>query len=118
MPMFEFEGRRYHNPAELALGVIGGRWKMPVLWRLGKRVWRYAELHRALGEVSHKMLAQQLRELERAGLVTRTVYPTVPPRVEYALTDLGRRALPAIEAMREWGSGYRRARRGATTGED
>lgn len=110
MPEFEFEGRRYHNPVELALEVIGGKWKMPILWRLRKRVWRYNELRRDLARVTHKVLTQQLRDLERAGLITRTVHPVVPPRVDYAITDLGRTAIPAIEALRGWGSLYRRRR--------
>jgi DNA-binding HxlR family transcriptional regulator len=110
MPEFTFGGKRFHNPVELALSVMGGKWKMPVLWRLRSRVWRYNELKRDLGRVTHKMLAQQLRELERAGLITRTVHPEVPPRVEYALTPLGRTAIPVIEALREWGRDYRQAR--------
>ncbi|MGD9902175.1 MAG: winged helix-turn-helix transcriptional regulator [Vicinamibacterales bacterium] len=110
MPEFVFEGHRFQNPVELALHVIGGRWKMPILWRLGQRTWRYNELKRELGRVSHKMLTQQLRELEAHGLVTRTVHPVVPPHVDYALTPLGRSALPAIEVLRSWGSAYRKKR--------
>lgn len=110
MPEFAFGGKRFHNPVELALDVIGGKWKMPVLWRLRSRAWRYNQLKRDLGRVTHKMLAQQLRELERAGLIVRTVHPEVPPRVEYALTPLGRTAIPVIEALRKWGSDYRQAR--------
>lgn len=110
MPEFTFEGQLFRNPVELALHAIGGRWKMPILWRLQQRTWRYNELHRDLGRVSHKMLTQQLRELEQAGLVTRTVHPVVPPHVDYDLTALGRTALPAIEALRSWGDAYRRAR--------
>ena len=109
MPPFEFEGRRYQNPVELAQDVIGGKWKMPILWRLYQRTWRYNELHRDLKRVSHKMLTQQLRELEDAGLLERTVHPVVPPRVDYAITALGRTALPAIEALRAWGTSYRTA---------
>lgn len=112
MPEITFEGHSYNNPVELALHVIGGKWKMPILWRLKDRTWRYNELRRALRRVTHKMLTQQLRELERAGLITRTVHPVVPPHVDYAITELGRTALPAIEALRSWGSLYRR-RRGA-----
>lgn len=110
MPEFEFEGQRYQNPVELALDVIGGKWKMPILWRLRNRVWRYGELHRDLKRVSHKMLTQQLRELERAGLITRTVHPVVPPHVDYEITPLGLSALPAIEALRSWGALYRKRR--------
>lgn len=108
MPEFEFEGQTYRNPVELALHVIGGRWKMPILWRLDKRVWRYGELRRELQGISHKMLTQQLRELEQHGLVTRTVHPVVPPHVDYAITPLGRTTVPIIEALRTWGGTFRR----------
>ncbi len=110
MPEFQFEGMTFQSPVELALHAIGGKWKMPILWRLNQRVWRYNELHRELKRVSHKMLTQQLRELESAGLVTRTVHPVVPPHVDYAMTDLGRTAMPAIEALRAWGATYRQLR--------
>lgn len=81
---------------------------MPILWRLRERVWRYNELRRDLKSVSHKMLTQQLRELERARLITRTVHPVVPPHVEYAITSLGPTTIPAIEALRTWGALYRK----------
>lgn len=110
MPEFTFEGAVYQNPVELAMHVMGGKWKMPILWRLQRRTWRYNELHRDLKRVSHKMLTQQLRELEEAGLLTRTVHPVVPPHVDYAITDLGQSAMPAIEALRQWGMRYRTAR--------
>lgn len=110
MPEFIFEGQVFQSPVELALHAIGGKWKMPILWRLNQREWRYNALHRDLKRVSHKMLTQQLRELEDAGLLTRTVHPVVPPHVDYAITDLGRTALPAIEALRTWGAQYRAAR--------
>jgi DNA-binding HxlR family transcriptional regulator len=110
MPEFDFEGQRFQNPVELALHVVGGKWKMPILWRLKDRVWRYGELRRDLKRISHKMLTQQLRELERAGLLTRTVHPVVPPHVEYGITSLGLTAIPAIEALRSWGALYRKRR--------
>ena len=110
MPEFEFEGHRYQNPVELALHVIGGKWKMPILWRLRDRTWRYNELKRELARVSHKMLTQQLRELEGHGLITRTVHPVVPPHVDYAITPLGRSAVPAIEVLRAWGASFRKRR--------
>jgi len=89
-----------HIQPELALAIIGGRWKMPILWRLAlKPVWRYGELKRDLGLISHKMLSQQLKELAESGLVERKLYPVVPPRVEYSLTNKGRLALPAIRAL-------------------
>jgi DNA-binding HxlR family transcriptional regulator len=110
MPEFEFEGHRYQNPVELALHVVGGKWKMPILWRLKDRTWRYNELKRELPRVSHKMLTQQLRELEAHGLITRTVHPVVPPHVDYAITPLGRSAVPAIEILRAWGASFRKRR--------
>lgn len=108
MPEFEFEGQRYQNPVELALHVIGGKWKMPILWRLRDRVWRYNQLRRDLKRVSHKMLTQQLRELERSSLITRTVHPVVPPHVEYEITNLGLTTIPAIETLRAWAALYRK----------
>lgn len=85
---------------ELVLEKIGGKWKMPILWRLNQKdVWRYGELKRDLGTISHKMLSQQLKELEQEGLIIRTLYPVVPPKVEYRLTELGKLTLPAIGAL-------------------
>jgi DNA-binding HxlR family transcriptional regulator len=110
VPEFEFDGDRYNNPVELAQHVIGGKWKMPILWRLDKRIWRYNELRRELKGISHKMLTQHLREMEHHGLITRTVHPVVPPHVDYAITELGHTTIPVIEALRSWGALYRRRR--------
>lgn len=118
MPVFEFDGQRFNNPVELSLHLIGGKWKMPILWRLRERAWRYNELRRDLSTVNHKMLTQQLRELERAGLITRTVYPVVPPHVEYALTELGETAIPCVDVLRSWGASYRSAVASATTSDE
>jgi DNA-binding HxlR family transcriptional regulator len=74
---------------------------------LGQRTWRYAELKRDLGRVTHKVLTEQLRELEGDGLLERAVHPEVPPRVEYSLSALGETALTAIEELRRWGRLYR-----------
>lgn len=109
MPPFLLRGCRYENPVELALDALGGKWKMPILWRLKDRPWRYGELRRSLGRVTDKMLTQQLRELERDGLLTRTVHAVVPPHVDYAVTPLGTTAVPAIDALRAWGATLRRA---------
>lgn len=113
MPAFVFANRRFNNPVELALHALGGKWKMPILWRLRNRVWRYHELWRDLPRITHKMLAQQLRELEDAGLLLRRELSTSPRRVEYEITELGRSAVPAIESLRAWGTHYRAARRSA-----
>ena len=108
MPAFDFRGVCYNSPVELALEVVGGKWKMAILWRLKDRLWRYSELRRSVGPVTHKMLTQQLRDLERDGLLTRTVFPVVPPRVEYTITDLGRSTIPVIEVLQKWGNSYRK----------
>ncbi len=103
MPDFLYDKKLYYNPVEFALDRIGGAWKMPILWRLKDRVMRYGELKKDIQHVTHKMLTTQLRQLEEEGFVTRTVYPVVPPKVEYALTKRGRRAIPVVEAIRDYG---------------
>lgn len=88
---------------EHALGIVGGRWKLEILFRLfGGKVLRYSDLERAIPDVSQKMLAQQLRQLERDGVVRRTVHAEVPPRVDYRLTDWGQSLCPALDALLEW----------------
>jgi len=90
-------------PAEATLAVIGGRWKVPILWHLSAGTRRFFELRDGLAGVTPKMLTQQLRELEHDGVVARRVYAQVPPKVEYSLTDRGRSLRPVIEAMCQWG---------------
>lgn len=86
-----------------ALALLGGRWKLDIVFLLFEReVRRFADLERALDGVSPKVLAQQLRALEHDGVVSRTVHPEVPPRVEYRLTDHGRALQPALRALRDW----------------
>ena len=88
---------------ECAFRILDGRWKMVIVFQLFARgVLRFSELERAIPGVSQKMLVQQLRELERDGVVGRTVYPQVPPKVEYRLTDWGRAMCPALDALLEW----------------
>ncbi len=107
MPRFEFRGKYYNNPVELSLDIIGGKWKMPILWRLKDKTWRYSELKKSIGKITHKMLAQQLKELEEDGLISRKVYPSVPPKVEYTITDKGRTTIPIIESLRSWGENFK-----------
>jgi DNA-binding HxlR family transcriptional regulator len=90
-------------PAERTLDVIGGRWKVLILWQLFQGQRRFSELFRALDGVTQKMLTQQLRELEKDGIVHRQVYPQIPPKVEYSLTPLGKSLRPVVDAMCEWG---------------
>jgi DNA-binding HxlR family transcriptional regulator len=86
-----------------ALRCIDGRWKMPILAHLsGNETMRFSDLERAIPRASQKMLTQHLRELERDGVIARTVYPEVPPRVEYRLTDLGKRLRPVFLALADW----------------
>lgn len=88
---------------EKALRILEGRWKLAIIFRLyGEEVMRFSALEKSIGKVSQKVLTQQLRELERDGLVKRTVHPVVPPRVDYELTTLGRSLRPALRALREW----------------
>ncbi len=89
--------------AELALRVIQGRWKLLILRELIEGVRRFSDLQRGLSGVSQKVLTSQLRELEADGVVARTVYPEVPPRVEYALTALGQDLIPVLEGLHAWG---------------
>ncbi|MCI0337149.1 MAG: helix-turn-helix transcriptional regulator [Acidobacteria bacterium] len=90
-------------PAETTLKVIGGRWKIPVLYHLFQGVKRFSELQHAIDGISQKVLTQQLREMERAGIIHREVYPQVPPKVEYSLTPLGETLKPVIEELCKWG---------------
>jgi DNA-binding HxlR family transcriptional regulator len=95
---------KHAEGAEQALKVLEGRWKMIIIFHLfTKPVMRFSELERAIPGVSQKMLIQQLRELERDGVVRRTVHPQVPPKVEYDLTELGKALCPALDALLEWG---------------
>jgi DNA-binding HxlR family transcriptional regulator len=100
-------------PAEFTLKLIGGRWKIPIIFHLFEGVKRFSDLHLALSGVSHKMLTQQLREMERDGLLERKVYAQVPPKVEYALTELGRSLKPVVDSMCQWGVAH-----GAATSEN
>jgi DNA-binding HxlR family transcriptional regulator len=90
-------------PLTAALEVLGGRWNLIVLYWLADGTRRFSDLQRLIPDVTHKMLTSTLRQLESAGLVDRRVYPEVPPRVEYSLSDHGYSARPVIEAVRTWG---------------
>lgn len=94
-------------PVETTLTLISDKWKVLILRDLLPGTKRFGELKRSLGEVSQKVLTAQLREMEASGLLTRTVYPEVPPRVEYTLTELGFSLKPILDAMRSWGEEYK-----------
>ncbi len=92
---------------QLAMMVIGGKWKPKVLFHLGQNdVVRFGALRRAVFGISEKMLIQSLKELEKDGLVNRKVYRQVPPKVEYSLTEIGRSFVPVLNAMFNWGQSY------------
>lgn len=96
-------GRIYHCALDVTMELVGGKWKTIVLWYLRKDKKRFSELRKLIPGITEKMLSLQLRQLERDGFVARTVYPEVPPRVEYALTPLGRTLLPLLEEIARWG---------------
>ncbi len=96
-------GKDYHCALDVTMDYIGGKWKTIVLWYLRKDVRRFSELNRQIPGITEKMLSMQLRELEKDGLVKRTVFPEVPPRVEYQLTAEGRTLLPLLEEIAKWG---------------
>lgn len=91
-------------PVSAAIHLIGGKYKALLLWHLTGQTLRFNQLHRLVPEATPKMLTQQLRELEEDGLILRTVYPVVPPKVEYSLTALGQSLFPILDAMYQWGS--------------
>ena len=99
-------GKTYHCTVEATLDVIGGKWKPLILWHLGDSVMRFGELQKSLHGVNAKMLTKKLRELEEDGVIRRTVYPEVPPRVEYAITEFGKTLIPILEALCTWGAQY------------
>ncbi len=94
-------------PVETTLTLISDKWKVLILRDLMLGSKRFGELKRSVGNVSQKVLTAQLREMEQNGLLIRTVYPEVPPRVEYALTELGRSLKPILDALYSWGEEYK-----------
>lgn len=95
-------------PVEATLELIGGKYKALILWHLAEGKLRFSELRKLITSATPKMLTQQLRELEAQALIYREVFPVIPPKVEYSLTELGRSLMPILVAMRDWGTGYLR----------
>ena len=94
-------------PVATTVSLIGSKWKLLILRNLLVRPWRFNELRKSLDGISQKVLTDSLRSMEDDGIITRTVYPEVPPRVEYALSDLGESMRPIIKSMEEFGTGYK-----------
>ncbi len=90
----------------LAMDLVGGKWKMVILWQLRNGTERFSELKRRLSGITQKMLTQQLRELEEMKIINRKVYPVVPPKVEYSLAEEGQKLIPALEALCQWSTSY------------
>ena len=103
MKRYELDGTFYYCPVDLTLSVIGGRWKSLVFWNLRDGAKRFGEMKKILVGINDKMLTQVLRELEKSGIVHRKVYEVLPPKVEYSLTEEGRKLLPVMQQMEEWG---------------
>lgn len=100
------DAQPYKCTVAVTLEIIGGKWKSLILWHLRLKTLRFSQLQRRLDTITQKMQTQQLRELERDGMVHRKVFAEVPPRVEYSLTELGRSIVPILEQMCAWGKVY------------
>ena len=94
-------------PVAITVSVIGSKWKLLIIRNLLVRPWRFNELKKDLDGISQKVLTDSLRTMEEDGIITRTVYPEVPPHVEYALSELGESMRPILDAMKAWGAEYK-----------
>ena len=94
-------------PVAITVQMVGSKWKLLILRNLLARPWRFNELRKNLEGISQKVLTDSLRSMEEDGIITRTVYPEVPPRVEYSLSELGESMRPIIKAMEQWGMDYK-----------
>jgi DNA-binding HxlR family transcriptional regulator len=97
------EESKYECPFEIALELIAGKWKGLILWYLCERTYRYSDLRREIPGITQKMLTQNLRLFEKKGLISRKVYPQIPPKVEYSITELGKEVQPILFKLQDWG---------------
>ena len=100
----KYDGKEYACSFSFALDMVSGKWKGLILWYLRDETLRYGEIRKKLDGITQKMLTQTLRDLEKHQLVTRKVYPVVPPKVEYTITSYGKGLIPIFEQMLEWGN--------------
>ena len=98
--------RNYNCPVEAAMDVIGGKYKALIVYELIGGTRRYNEIQRAVLQATPRMLSKQLKELEEDGVINRVLYPVVPPKTEYSLTELGKTLVPIVEALCKWGEHY------------
>lgn len=96
-------------PVATTVSIIGSKWKLLIIRNLLIRPWRFNELKKDLDGISQKVLTDSLRTMEEDGIITRTIYPEVPPRVEYALSELGESLRPILDAMMQWGTEYKKS---------
>jgi DNA-binding HxlR family transcriptional regulator len=104
MPDFIVNNHLYFNPVEFALAKIGGTYKMPILWRLREKNWRYSELKKNLAHISDRMLSKALKELEMDGFIEKEIFAEVPVRTQYKLTEKGKECIPVIVSLRDLGN--------------
>lgn len=99
------DDKKFICPLEFTLNIIGGKWKPLILWRLvNNKVMRYGEIKRSINKVTHKVLSNQLKDLENDGIISRREYPEIPPKVEYSLTEKGITLIPLLQDMVDWGN--------------
>lgn len=96
----------YNCPVEAAMDVVGGKYKAIIIYHLIDATLRYNELQKEIPQATPKMLSQQLKELEADGIINRVLYPVVPPKTEYSLTELGKTLVPIVQALCDWGESY------------
>ncbi|MBX2944115.1 MAG: helix-turn-helix transcriptional regulator [Cyclobacteriaceae bacterium] len=101
--MIVLNGQEFHCAMDVTMHYIGGKWKTVVLWYLRKDKKRFSELKRLIPNITEKMLSLQLKNLEKDGIIGRKLYPEVPPKVEYFLTDFGKSLIPMMEEIARWG---------------
>ena len=112
-----FNEEQLFCPTETALGIIGGKWKGMILWCLCQRTMRFGELHKTIPDITQRMLTKQLRDLEKYDIIVRTVYPVVPPKVEYSLSEHGIALKPLLGQLEEWSKDYLKEKISAASSE-
>lgn len=98
--------KAYKCPVEAAMDVIGGKYKLLIVYELIEQTRRYNEIHKAVPQATPRMLSKQLKELEEDGIINRVLYPVVPPKTEYSLTEFGKLLVPIVDALCKWGERY------------
>ncbi|NOT90539.1 winged helix-turn-helix transcriptional regulator [Ferruginibacter sp.] len=106
MKRYKLNGAYYYCPVDLTIQIVGGRWKANVIWNLREGKMRFGELKKILVTINDKMLSKVLKELEAQGVVSRKVYEVAPPKVEYSLTKEGKKLLPIMQAMSDYGQKF------------